>query len=635
LAVQLRKSNGVWLVNYYAIDSNVLLETIEEVYSAHGNGAYIMQAKKPYYLFVFYFVISIACTAINGPLARETSPAGQVPQEETATKIPPPVASGNGPGGFAAETTSADSVKLAWQAVAGAASYHLAVTTNGGAVVTVIDLPASVTGYEDFLAAPDRQLTYVVEAVGVSASIGQSVASVTTPARQPNPRHVLVEFDAVATVNQKIGPAGGIIAVVDSSGVAYELSIPPNALEQETDISLIPLSDLSQWPLDGEMLGAVGIEPEGLILNEPATLTITPPSAIAADGFATVGFSFEGYGAEFALRPVNDSAPQSSHIPGGAHLARPQVQFMDAVRQWLSELRPTGAGNATPPKIKELAKNNPPSDATAAFDQKETASLASSADELVALPYLPWKRRYNTFQRRIQEVSECWQLTNSITYLIETRNQATQANDRTQNTADKDAAAMDALVEKTKDALDNAGEECKEKPKEGGKFTNAPCALKLIRDIASGASSVHQELQTRMLETFGKDVLVDAQANMNKCKPGFIMVGGTEGLKVREMVCGINEEFSVRGSVYGGAITLTFIPNSAEAGELPSGGDYSYVGGGAGVSASGNGTFTFSGSMDTTVFIQAKGPGQAADAGGFGSENYTLTPVEHACGSGN
>jgi hypothetical protein len=183
--------------------------------------------------------------------------------------------------------------------------------------------------------------------------------------------------------------------------------------------------------------------------------------------------------------------------------------------------------------------------------------------------------------------------------------------------------------------IDQAGEECREKKKEEGKFTNAPCALKLIRSLTSGASSIHQELQTRLREMYGNDVLVDAQANMRKCKPGFVMVGGTDGMKVNDLVCDITEEFSVRGFVYGGAITLMFTPNAAEEGELPGGGTYEYEGSGAGVSLGGNGVFAMAGSLETTVYIQAEGPGQAADHSGSGSENYTLTPVEYACGSGD
>jgi hypothetical protein len=596
-----------------------------------------MKIKKPYYLFVFYFVISIACNALNSPVTNNIPPATEAPQAEAATQIPPPVASGNGPRAFSAEATSADSVKLTWQAVDGATSYHIAVTTNGGKALTVTDLSASATKYEDFLVASDSQLTYIVEAVGDSAPIGQSVASVTTPARKPNPLQVLVEFDTSAAVSQKIGPAGGSISIVDSSGVSYELSIPANALEQEVEISLIPIGDLSQWPLDGEMIGAVGMEPEGLVLNEPATLTIRPSSAIANDGFKTVGFSFEGYGNEFALRPVNDSVPGTSYIPGGSgHLAHPKAQFADAVRQFLSELRPMGTGEATPRKMVELVMNNLPSDATAAFDQKEAASLANNEEDLTPLPYFPWMRRYDTFHRRIEQATECWQITNAITYLIETRKLADQANDQRHGRAVQDGQAIDELLVKIDDVIDKAGEECQEKKKENSKFTNGPCVLRLIRSIAADANPIYKELQTRMLETFGKDVLEKGQFNIrNTCKRGFIMSGGTEGMKVNDFVCGITEEFSVHGLVYGGSITLTFTPNSAKEGELPGGGNYSYEGGGGGVSASGNGTFTMSGSLESTVSINAQGPGQAASANGFGSELYALTPVDYACGSDN
>jgi hypothetical protein len=618
----------------------------KEVYSAHGNGAHIMKVKKPYYLFVFYFVISIACNALSGPSASQATPASeipsasQVPQEEAATKIPPPVASGNGPGGFSAEATSADSVKLSWQAVDGATSYHVTVATNGGTALTVIDLPSTTTEYEDFLVAPDSQHIYAVEAVGDSTSIGQSVANVTTPARQPNPLQVLVEFDTSATVSQKIGPAGGTISVLDSSSVSYELSIPPNALEQEMDISLIPLSDLSEWPLDGEMIGAIGIEPEGLVLNEPAILTITPPSATIPDGFATVGFSFEGYGGEFALRPVNDSATGSSYIPGvSAHLARPQAQsFQDAVRQWLSELRPTGAGQVSPDQAAELVQQNPPSDSSAAFDQKDAASLANE-DDLTPLPRIEWLTRYNTFHRRIQEVTECHELTDAINFLQEASKLKDGGKDQTIR-IDHENQAMDEVIEKTKDVIDNAGEECKEKKSGEQKFTNGPCALQLMRKIAAGATPFYKELQTRLLQVYGQDVLVKGQSDIqNTCKPGYTMVGGAENMSVNDQVCDITREFSVHGSVSGGGITLTFTPNSAEDGKLPDGGEYTYAGSAGGVVLGGEGSFTMLGELGSNVILKASGPGSTTTSRGTntagGDENYMLTPVEDACGGGN
>ncbi|NTW60745.1 MAG: fibronectin type III domain-containing protein, partial [Nitrospirae bacterium] len=148
-----------------------------------------MKIKKIHSLFVLYFVISLACNALSGPLASES------PQDEIATKVPPPVASGNGPQGFSAEATSSDSVLLSWQPVDGATTYHVAVSTNDGETLTVIDLPSTVTSYEDFLVSPDSQLIYAVEALGETQfSVEYSLI------RAPFDGVVLTKLDGVGEV---------------------------------------------------------------------------------------------------------------------------------------------------------------------------------------------------------------------------------------------------------------------------------------------------------------------------------------------------------------------------------------------------------------------------------------------------
>jgi hypothetical protein len=307
---------------------------------------------------------------------------------------------------------------------------------------------------------------------------------------------------------------------------------------------------------------------------------------------------------------------------------------MDAVRQWLSELRPTGAGNATPPKIQELAKNNPPSDSAAAFDQKEAASLANE-DDLTPLPKIEWLTRYNTFHRRIQEVTECHELRDAINFLQEASKLKDGGKDQTIR-IDHENQAMDELLEKTKDVLDNADEECKEKKSGEQKFTNGPCTLQLIRKIAAGATPFYKELQTRMLEVYGQDVLVKSQSDIqNACKPGYTMVGGADNMSVNDQVCDITREFSVHGSVSGGGITLTFTPNSADDGKLPDGGEYTYAGSAGGVILDGEGSFIMLGEPGSEVILKATGPGSTTTSRGTntagGDENYVLTPVEFAC----
>ena len=104
-------------------------------------------------------IFSFSCSFVTGlvPNSGTTNPAAQ-----------PFKASGNGPAGLTAQATSADSVKLTWQAVDGAIAYRLWSSTNGSESMAFMDLPASATSYTDFIAMPNSQLTYAVEAVGES-----------------------------------------------------------------------------------------------------------------------------------------------------------------------------------------------------------------------------------------------------------------------------------------------------------------------------------------------------------------------------------------------------------------------------------------------------------------------------------
>ena len=140
---------------------------------------------------------------------------GIIPGEETTGSGEPLEATGNGPAGFTAEATSADSVKLTWQPVSGATSYHIAVSIAGGEAIPVMDLDPSSTSYEDFLAMPGSQLKYAVEALSDSGSIGQSVVDVTTPERQPNPLTVDAQLDTKKTASATIGPEGGSISLTE------------------------------------------------------------------------------------------------------------------------------------------------------------------------------------------------------------------------------------------------------------------------------------------------------------------------------------------------------------------------------------------------------------------------------------
>ncbi len=591
-----------------------------------------MKIKSTHFLFALYIVISLACNSIAG------LPGGEALPEEAGTNAPPLTASGNGPQGFTAEATSADSVLLTWQPVEGATYYHIQVMANGDEALTVIDLAPTATSYEDFLAPPESELTYAVEAIGDAGSIGQSITQVTTPARQPNPLQMFVEFDDTSKVSQIIGPAGGTISVTDGMGVFYELIIPADALDRDVEISLTPVADLSSWPLDGEMIGVVGIEPEGVVLNEAAILGITPVSEISDDGQAIVGFSFQGYGDEFSLQPLTDLETQSGFLlNGNVHLARPIEPSSPLKPKMINvpvqKLGPKGAGKASAERAGEIVKNNPPSESGAAIDQKQAASSAADEDVYVNLSTI---KNFQDYRRKIKQASDCDGLTTAVVSLRFAIERANRAGDQSSTRSTVENQAWNDTIEKTKEVMDKAAEECKKKKQGERKFTSAPCAGDLAKNISGRDTPFWNEYRRRMTEKYGEDAMKDAMKKIEEaCKPGFTMWGGTEGLKVNDNVCDITKSFSVHGSVYGGAVTIIFYPaSSGKADELPSGGVYSYTGSASGAGAlGGEGTFKMSGDIKSQVMLNAYGPGQAGGHSASGGEAYVLTRVEYACAS--
>jgi hypothetical protein len=587
----------------------------------------MMRFNKRYYLLILYIVISLACnTLTNLPLGG--------PSQDKATKVPPPLAHGNGPQAFSAIASSSDSVKLSWQTVEGATSYHVAVSTNGGEILTAIDLAPSVTSYEDLLAAPNSQLTYAVEALGNSGSIGQSVASVTTPPRKPNALQVLAQFNPQASVSQKIGPAGGSLKVKDKSGVSYELSIPANALDTEVEVSLIPVAELSNWPLDGKMLGAIGMQPEGLTFNEPAYLTITYPSKIASDGLSTVGFTFQGYGQEFSLQTISAADTASTSFwDGTVHLASPVEQQVPprVIRLPVMDLTPKGAGRLSHELAKELIRQNLPLDSAAAMDQKQAAALATEEDELAPLPDFSWMRNFEAFHRQIDDVSNCRELKKAIVSLANARREADgAATGNGKSRTEQEDKSWTELVDKTKEVIDGAAQECTQKKSGEQKFTNAPCAAGVLRSIAAGGTPFYKEFQKRMLDAYGKDAIIDGQTKINNagCKAGYLATGASNGVNFTDQICGIEEPFSITGFFPGGSATTTFTPSS------PIAGTNVMSGGGGGCGQSGGGTYMLAISPDDGSGILNWTDKAGVDCPGTGKNNaftVTLHKIENVC----
>ncbi|HYX19803.1 MAG TPA: hypothetical protein VFA98_03060, partial [Thermoanaerobaculia bacterium] len=128
-------------------------------------------------------------------------------------------------------------------------------------------------------------------AAGTFASVGDTGAFKAGPTVHP-------VTDASRAVSADIDAAGGSLTVTGADGTLFTLAIPQNALGSSVTISMAPISSIAALPLSQGLVGGVQIEPEGLGLFVPATLTINSPTPLRPNA---AGFSYLGDGQEFAL----------------------------------------------------------------------------------------------------------------------------------------------------------------------------------------------------------------------------------------------------------------------------------------------------------------------------------------------
>ena len=136
-----------------------------------------------------------------------------------------------------------------------------------------------------------------------------AVGDVSVVARKPGGRSaeigLTVRFDgestavadAAAAVAEPVGAEGGTIAVE-----GMELVIPAGALSEGTTITATPLRSLQGSPFAAAPVG-LKLEPSGIVLLQPATLTLPKPQGEGT----VVGFGFDGDGEQLHLVPASVS----------------------------------------------------------------------------------------------------------------------------------------------------------------------------------------------------------------------------------------------------------------------------------------------------------------------------------------
>ena len=353
-------------------------------------GGMLMKSKPIFFIVLAVLLVSLSCMSTT-----------QVSNDSGQTQVPQLSSP------FAAEATSPMSVQLAWQPVTGVQKYLLAVRLGDSEFIPIAELPADQTSFEDFPVPDSSELTYRLQAVTSSATSDVGTATVTTSEVEPNPLTVQAndyapivwapptpdpndpnidpsiyfppgfdpdnpeDFDPASAMQQvetsgEIGPEGGTLSITTPDNITYELIIPPDALEESTLISLIPIETIDGLPFDGGLQGAVRIEPDGLMLDLPATLRITRADAAPVpDGMVTLAFGFDGSGQEFHLLPFAPS-DQVGFYPGTGHvasLAAAPLRAGPLAEIALQQLKDYGYVNATPKKAAAVVKSHTPTGA--------------------------------------------------------------------------------------------------------------------------------------------------------------------------------------------------------------------------------------------------------------------------------
>lgn len=130
------------------------------------------------------------------------------------------------------------------------------------------------------------------------------------PPRVPATRVATITLDDAHATEAFVGPRGGSLSLALAGGARASLAIPRGALLATTKVRLVPVSDAVGLPLGGGVLAAVQLEPEGLVLFRPATLTFESLPT-TANGRPR-GVAWRGRGVDVHHRPFRRAAGRTT-----------------------------------------------------------------------------------------------------------------------------------------------------------------------------------------------------------------------------------------------------------------------------------------------------------------------------------
>jgi hypothetical protein len=118
-----------------------------------------------------------------------------------------------------------------------------------------------------------------------------------------NPVTVTPTLDTAHAATQIITAAsGGTITATGADGSVFTLVLPANAILTDKPITMTPISSLAGVPSGSTFAAGVQLEPDGMALQQPATLTIQPATSIPAGQQSA--FTYSGSGQDFHPYPL-------------------------------------------------------------------------------------------------------------------------------------------------------------------------------------------------------------------------------------------------------------------------------------------------------------------------------------------
>jgi hypothetical protein len=482
--------------------------------------------------------------------------------------------SSSGPQNLKAELTAPDVVLLTWDSVEGASGYLIEASIDGDESFPLIALPSEHTSFEHLTAPEKADLRYQVQVVTEKGPGGKSSVDITTGERIPNPLKVDPLYQEENSISAILRTQGGTLSAVDSRGVEYTLVIPQGAVTVDTEISMTPVSDIKDWPLDGDWLGAVKLEPEGLVLNDAATLSIGIPSDVARN-LSIVGFQHQGKGEEFHLSfsGVQDNATGENSPKGLAHLSKPALKPKMIIINPVIEFKVHGAGQTSGNKASQLVKENAPTKSGDAFQQKQSANSVVE-DELAPLsdvnkPDAPGKSESMELAKAIFNAESCKELKSQIAayQLLQMKEYDRNASVEQQNR--NRSVIENELKKKIKEILENSAEEC-EKSNEQGRpaQVDSGCAKEIWQKLANPSGHFWNDISTLMNSEFSSSEADAIKDKLDKCKKkAYFISGNIDEAHMQGYTCDSSKPFRI-----GGTLTFDFVPTNEKMGT------YAYTG---------------------------------------------------------